>query len=659
MKNWKQAGILALLVASLSWILRDGRSEERYSQPPRERGITQRAGTASPPAGTAPVFHRSISAADFADMTFTPWDVEAASAAVTTQPLRDHTVMIYMNGSDLESEGGAATNDLIEMLESGVDTSRVNIVIFTGGTNRWRNDVIPEDECALWQITDGALAKLTGVGLRNMGDPGTLTSFIGFCRRTFPARSDTLLFWDHGGGSIAGYGHDEKFENGRLSLLSLNYAFEQAGLAEKPLETIGFDACLMATVEMGVIASRYARYLVASEDLEPGDGWDYRFLSALNGGVNVNGAALGRVIVDTYIDFYGEDTPENVMLSVTDLSETGRVMGAMDTLMEGCSRQLVTDRPVMFPALAKRRYDTKTFGEGSPRDNECDMVDIGQMARTLSDLFPEEAGALLTALETAVIYNRYDSDVEVYGLAAYYLFGGKDNAGPALQTYADLRMSPAYTEYLHAFADNLTGHAANRGASAGPRSGIGTDGALHLSEQDRDNLTRVQVTLWKPAQGNTWVLAGLNDLEPRFEKLTVPGDTLWPCLEGQPICLYEIYRCDNGVAYAAPAEINGKKSDLIVFRRHGEPGGKLLGARQQDGYMIQKGLDAIREGDRIALCYETSAGNADRAETDWYVGETITIGPETLIEWDACAEMGDIHLGFRITDLWQDVFDVN
>jgi len=44
----------------------------------------------------------------------------ASSPAPLSKP---YTIMIYMNGSDLETDFAAGTTDLIEMLESGLDSS--------------------------------------------------------------------------------------------------------------------------------------------------------------------------------------------------------------------------------------------------------------------------------------------------------------------------------------------------------------------------------------------------------------------------------------------------------------------------------------------------------------------------------------------------------
>ncbi|MBR6646103.1 MAG: hypothetical protein IKL09_01140 [Clostridia bacterium] len=71
------------------------------------------------------------------------------------------TLMVYMVGSDLESKGGAATNDLQEMADSGVDLSKVNVVVYAGGSKKWHNDNISEDSGhTILQLTDKGFTTL-------------------------------------------------------------------------------------------------------------------------------------------------------------------------------------------------------------------------------------------------------------------------------------------------------------------------------------------------------------------------------------------------------------------------------------------------------------------------------------------------------------------
>lgn len=51
------------------------------------------------------------------------------------------TVMVYLCGTDLESRSAMATKDLNEMLGATI-SSKVNVLVYTGGCSQWRNNVI-------------------------------------------------------------------------------------------------------------------------------------------------------------------------------------------------------------------------------------------------------------------------------------------------------------------------------------------------------------------------------------------------------------------------------------------------------------------------------------------------------------------------------------
>ena len=495
-----------------------------------------------------------------------------ASGYEANGSVKPYTIMIYMNGSDLESEEGAATEDLIEILESGLRSKNANVVIFTGGTNRWQNDVIPSNECALWYVENGELFEIERIGMLNMGDPDTLSDFIIFAMDNFPAEKYGLVLWDHGGGAIAGFGHDENFldyDGGSLTLPEMDYAFRKAGLDGQKLEWLGFDSCLMATVEMALIASQYAKYLVASEDLEPGDGWDYIFLSLLNRDPSASGYILGKEIVDTFIDFYGPDSDEILTLSVTDLNKVYPVMDAMGFLMEQCSQKLLTDRADSFTSLAKRRRYTKTFGEGSARDNESDMVDVGDMAHQLADIFPQEVAAVHDALNGAVLYNRHNSLTALYGLSSYYVYGGLFYE--AIELYSQLNVDASYILYLQKFFDRL-------------------------SERGED-----------------------------------PDIPIIGYIMGRPVHLYRTAQLRKSSHYAIPARVNGQDCDIVVCVKENQQ--KVLGYRHMEGLVKQKGYDIFEPGDKVSFYCQVEDSAQD---CKWLASEEIEIKEPLTIVMHTC-----------------------
>ena len=66
------------------------------------------------------------------------------------------TILVYLNGSDLESEAGLATADISEMLESGIGTN-ANVVIETLGTRQWQNYGIASDHSQRYRVNKGSL----------------------------------------------------------------------------------------------------------------------------------------------------------------------------------------------------------------------------------------------------------------------------------------------------------------------------------------------------------------------------------------------------------------------------------------------------------------------------------------------------------------------
>ena len=60
-----------------------------------------------------------------------------------------------------------------------------------------------------------------------------------------------------------------------MAIDEMKYAFDSF---DQRLEFVGFDACLMGTVETAYAIKNNVDYLIASEEIEPGTGWNYKKL---------------------------------------------------------------------------------------------------------------------------------------------------------------------------------------------------------------------------------------------------------------------------------------------------------------------------------------------------------------------------------------------
>ena len=285
------------------------RSSNYYSAPPRRRGgnplikilvflliafmlsrcistmLSSMSDTIDTPTQTQTPVQQNTTAATFNPPVTTYTDTTMTTADTTVADgIRDRfttilgngqdkvTILIYICATDLESNYGMATNDINEMVYA-THSDNVNILLQTGGTKRWRNTIMKTGTNERWKVTDRALIALDrAVGNKRMTDPNTLAEFIQWGTKQYPANRYMLILWDHGGGSVSGYGYDQVYPNQSMTLDKVAQALEAGGVK---FDFIGFDACLMGNTETALVCSRYADYLIASEETEPGTGWYY------------------------------------------------------------------------------------------------------------------------------------------------------------------------------------------------------------------------------------------------------------------------------------------------------------------------------------------------------------------------------------------------
>ncbi|HSJ58885.1 MAG TPA: clostripain-related cysteine peptidase, partial [Anaerolineae bacterium] len=155
------------------------------------------------------------------------------------------------------------------------------------------------------------------LGEVNMSDGETLVDFVTWAVETFPADKHVLILSDHGMGWPGGWSDADSSAriNSSIPLASrlgdelylheldeaLQAIRDRTGIDQ--FEMIGLDACLMGHVEVFAALAPHARYAVASQETEPALGWAYTsFLDTLVRNPGVDGAGLGQLIVDSYID---------------------------------------------------------------------------------------------------------------------------------------------------------------------------------------------------------------------------------------------------------------------------------------------------------------------------------------------------------------------
>lgn len=254
------------------------------------------------------------------------------------------TFMVYIVGSNLESDNYLGNVNIREMVEGTKGDTDTNIIIQTGaGQHRstpaadpiYNQPLLVTDwtKLKLHKIHNGQLTTIE----EDMGaschkyetvpnctpmSKGNITEFIKKAVAQAPADRYVLVLWNHGSGSIHGYGDPENSS----SVIDIQEAIKNSGVH---FDIIGYDACLMATLDSAYSLKDYADYYVASEETEDGFGWDYKkIMETVAANKSISSRDLAVRITEVYHERYIDDPTHT--LSVIDLSKIEAVKTAYE-----------------------------------------------------------------------------------------------------------------------------------------------------------------------------------------------------------------------------------------------------------------------------------------------------------------------------------------
>ena len=387
------------------------------------------------------------------------------------------TIMVYLCGTDLESRSGMGTSDLQEMASAKFG-SNVNLLVYTGGCSNWRNNIVSNRVNQIYQVMNGGVKCLVkDAGTSSMTNPDNLAGYIQWGAKNYPADRYELILWDHGGGSVSGYGYDEKNRaSGSMSLSGIKSALDKGGIK---FDFIGFDACLMATAENALMLDDYADYMVASEETEPGVGWYYTdWLTALGKNTSMPTAEIGQMIVDSFVDTCARKCPgQKTTLSVVDLAELANTVPEKFNSFSKSVTQMLSDKN--YQQISHARNQTREFAS----DTKIDQVDLVHLAENMGT---GEGKDLAKTIRGAVKYNRTSRNMtNAYGLSIYFPYRSSARYVDSMsKTYNEIGMDTEYTSCIREFASLQVSGQAAEGGSGSPYNSLFGDYAGQFTGMD-------------------------------------------------------------------------------------------------------------------------------------------------------------------------------
>lgn len=560
----------------------------------------------------------------------------------------------YLCGSDLESNGGFATNDLSELMEVELPEN-VNVVIETGGSAVWQNDLMDADKLQRWLYNSEGLQLVDEQPSASMGEAQTLADFLSFAKENYPAEKTAVVFWNHGGGSVTGAAFDEIYGYDSLTLDEMYQAFSSVwnpSMEKQPLELIGFDTCLMATVDVAYTFADLAHYLVASEETEPANGWYYsQWVGTLAQNPSMNGEELGKVICDAYYAGCEEvGTQDNTTLSLTDLTKVQTLLDAYDTFGAEALAAACTD-PGFFSQFGRVAAQSENYGGNTKEQGYTNMVDLGHMARQSVGMLGS-AQEVLDALDDCVLYQvggQYRT--EATGLSCYYSYNGDVED---FNSYAGLGAGVAF-KYFYSY--ELTGELDNSGMAYiadmdfeelpevknllstdwdGAPLDLDEDGVsfLTLGPEANDILAGIGFSLYYvDEESDMMLLLGTdNDMNADWDNGVFSDNFrgVWGSIDGNIVYMELSYESEDYNLYAIPVLLNGEEYNLQVVYDFSTDEWNVLGARQgiDNSGMADKELRLLQEGDEITTIWYMSTASGDD-EFEPYTAATVTVTADT------------------------------
>jgi hypothetical protein len=327
---------------------------------------------------------------------------------------RPWTFLVYMagdNGRLFDTELGkvklmvemttAGFRDLAEMSQVGTTPNVAVVCLFDTTTASYLVEVRSGrgfDDCRVQRIAEV-----------NTGSAESLSRFVLESARRYPSDRIALVLWNHGTGWVDRDPYESVRDGSRatqlfrhegnqpprhgtrpigfddtardaLDALDLRLALDaiMRGLG-RPLDLIGMDACLMAAVEGAREVAPYAEFFVASQEVEPMDGWPYdRILAALDGRPEMPAADLAQAVIREYASAYSgrtrqEETVTQSGIRLARTTETEYLCRALvDAIMENRQDQRLR------ALVAQARNATLAFSDRTYRD-------LGDFAVKLAD----------------------------------------------------------------------------------------------------------------------------------------------------------------------------------------------------------------------------------------------------------------------------------
>ncbi len=197
-------------------------------------------------------------------------------------------------------------------------------------------------------------------------------------------------------------------------------------LGNKNISLLGMDACLMAMVEVGYLARKHVDYMVASQEVELANGWDYFNICKELSEKSLSSQALAQSIVRSYENFY-KNKIQFYTQSAIDLGKMDELKRSLDALVSSVKVCSASDKTFVEESIRKARRSCLQFSAHSYIDLSSFCKEFGHLidarknkSKSVADV-RKHISNVLKAVDTTVIANAVGKNLmDARGLSIYF-----------------------------------------------------------------------------------------------------------------------------------------------------------------------------------------------------------------------------------------------
>jgi hypothetical protein len=445
-----------------------------------------------------------------------------ARGAARAQPVTSKwTVMVYLDAdNNLETYGVGNFIDMAASAAVGPGPHDVNVLVQmdryvgNGGYGGWT-------DTKRFEVLNGSTPVdsdpgfVSDLGELNMGDPATLTEFVGWAKAYRPADRYMIVLWNHGNGwkgtksngLLRGVCFDDTNGDDFIDNKALDSALNTitSGGTNK-VDVLTFDACLMGMAEVDSQVSSYCRMRTGSEEVVPGTGIPYNtVVGDLVADPDMDEKQLAATIVDRFYESY----PRGQEFAAVDMSRTD----ALDAAMERLSSCVSSRWEDNYGAVWKAAYGGQHF-------NDWEYIDLYSFAGILQEetadaTLKSRCQEVMDAVKAEVTREKHGADWPGANGVSIYFAGSAGNYDSAYDAGSGDLIFTAQTGWDKAMKAFLRGPTTNLAASANGCRVV--DYSSEMGEnRAAANLIDGGGACWSPAEGiaGNYVTVDLAGSEP-------------------------------------------------------------------------------------------------------------------------------------------------